>query len=176
MWETIFLDEQKEIQKECDKSSHEDEPPIVASLSIVHDPLQRDNRDGTAVLHCLASDKRLIVQQVPRDGNCLFHSVLCQLPEGLYSGNADWLKNDVADFLRQNLILPDGYDHYWSFIALPPVNQEHDPFDADAENRREEDDQIEQIQHPETRAEAGWQKYLRRLRDGAFGHCFHGPV
>ena len=154
---------------ELDDPSYQNVPPVDESGPILHDPVERDYRDGLAILHRLARDRGLVVKQVPRDGNCLFNAILCQLPEGMYNGNADQLRNDVADFLRENPTTPDDTIHYRNFVAPPPANQEHNAFNADMEMRTEEDDEIERIHDPDARAEAHWQKYLRRLRAGAWG-------
>ncbi len=89
----------------------------------------------------------------------MFQSIVCQLPEGKYNGHADQLRRDVADFLKDNPISPDGQTHYCSFLA-PAVNHEHNPFDADTEKLTEEDQEIESTTDNIERDEKRWQKYL----------------
>ena len=56
---------------------------------------------------------------------------------------------------------------YQDFISQPVVS--HDSYNADTEPPTAEDAYIDTIAHPELQVQLRWERYLTRLRDGAWG-------
>ena len=100
------------------------------------------------------------VHDVPGDGDCLFSSVAYQL-QGVGHVTKSSLRQMVADYLSEHA------DFYSAFVHQP-VNSS-DGMNADNEPVDEEDVYIESLSDPNVQHELRWQKYLRCLRQGAWG-------
>ena len=111
-------------------------------------------------LKTCATENNLSVHYVPGDGNCLFHSVLYQLDA--FSGTVDDLRQMVASFLDSHR------DFYVSFVPEPvepidPLNADNEPLDA-------EDLEIARVSDSVLRAQKVWERFIRRLKAGAWGN------
>ena len=114
-----------------------------------------------SVLESFAREHGLTVHEVPRDGNCLFSSVAYQLCNVGHDVNEKSLRQMVVRYLS------DHADVYSPSVHQPVHST--DEYNADIEPVDEEDAYIESITDPEVQQELRWQKYLRRLRQGAWG-------
>ena len=59
--------------------------------------------------------------------------------------------------------------HYRNFISTAIVGDDYNSLNADTEAPTEEDAHISAIEDEDTRAELQWIKYLKRLKEGAWG-------
>ena len=111
-------------------------------------------------LKTCATENNLSVHDVPGDGNCLFHAVLYQLDA--FSGTVDDdLRQMVASYLDSHR------DFYVSFVPEPvepidPLNADNEPLDADLE--------ISIVSDSVLRAQKVWERFIRRLKAGAWGN------
>ena len=113
-------------------------------------------------LRAFATDKNFSIHDVPRDGNCLFSAVLYQLEScGLFSSTVEHLRQLVASYLE------DHNDFYMNFMHDPELSE--DPYNADNEHPNAEDVYITSMPDPTIRSHLRWEKYLRRLRNDAWG-------
>ena len=101
------------------------------------------------------------MHDVPGDGDCLFSSVAYQLQRLGHNVNKSSLRQMVADYLSEHA------DFYSAFVHQP-VNS-NDGMNADNEPVDDEDVYLESLSDPVVQQELRWQKYLRRLRQGAWG-------
>ena len=102
-----------------------------------------------------------LVHDIPGDGDCLFSSVAYQLQRVGHNINKSSLRQMVADYLSEHA------DFYSAFVHQP-VNSSDD-MNADNEPIDDEDVYIESLYDPVVQHELRWQKYLRRMRKGAWG-------
>ena len=131
---------------------------VSSSLSIADDNFT----SASNILETLASTNGFTIHDVPYDGDCLFSTITYQLQSiGIYNGSKDELRKIVADHLDENSTF------YRNYTSQPLAS--HDPYNADTEAPTAEDAYIATIVDPELRAQLCWEKYLRRLRDGAWG-------
>ena len=111
------------------------------------------------VLEQVARENGFAIHNVPYDGDCLFSSIAYQL-EPITACNVDknTLRQMVVDHLKNNSNL------YKRFVSQP-----NDPYNADTEPPTAQDEQIETIADHELQVELRWEKYVQRLKDGAWG-------
>jgi len=105
-------------QPECMSEGSNDPEPMDTSTSNVCNPEPTNASSNTPsdpvshyanVLESFTRDHGLRVHNVPRDGNCLFTSVACQLPS---------VGNDVNESsLRQMVIDCHSYNCAWLYLA-----------------------------------------------------------
>ena len=111
-------------------------------------------------LEMCAAKNNFIIHDVPGDGNCLFHAVLYQL--GTFSGTVDDLRQMVASYLDCHR------DFYVNFVPQPVECS--DPQNADNEPLDMEDLEIARISDSVLRAQKVWERFITRLKAGAWGN------
>ena len=113
-------------------------------------------------LKALACRNNFSVHDVPYDGNCIFNAVSYQLQTtGECNIDSNELRQKVADHLEANAAL------YCDFLSQPVSSD--DGYNADTEPPTAEDEYINSVADPELQMKLRWEKYLRCLRQGAWG-------
>ena len=113
-------------------------------------------------LEALARDNSFTIHDVPYDGNCMFSAIAYQLQSsGICNIESHELRQMVVNYLEANSA------SYQDFISQPVVS--HYSYNADTESPTAEDAYIDTIAHPELHVQLRWERYLIRLRDGAWG-------
>ena len=132
--------------------------PPVASNSSFSDPVSY----YTNALKVFAKKEGFEIHDVPSDGNCLFNACVYQLQ---YLGrdvlSASSLRQAVCQYLSR-------YGDFYSDFVHQSVSSS-DGYNADNEPPDEEDAYIESITDPVVQQELRYQKYVRRLSEGAWG-------
>ena len=155
-------DEQMDTECESDTSG-------TANIAecVQNEPIECSNNGdefSTALqqLKLLAHQNSLTIHDVPYDGNCMFSAISYQLQKHDVS-NADSgkLRQKVADHLEANVAL------YCDFLRQPVSSE--DGYNADTEQPTAEDEYINSVSDPQLQTERRWQKYVRCLRQGAWG-------
>ena len=101
-------------------------------------------------MNTLARERGFAVQDVPRDGNCLFSAVCMQLENvGIQLGEIN-LRVELVEHLQTH-----PYTH-------------GSAFNADTEAPTEEDEFISSTEDPELQQQLRWLRYLGRLNVGAW--------
>ena len=117
--------------------------------------------DAMCKLETLAHQSGFLIHTVPADGNCMFAAVSHQLQiSGVKSVDSSELRETVANHLEANSAL------YWNAVSEPVVS--HDAYNADTEPPTA-DEYISSVADPQLRLQLEWEKYLSRLRNGAWG-------
>ena len=130
------------------------------AISTHSSPLPRTVATALSNLKTCATENNLIVHDVPGDGNCLFYAVLYQLDA--FSGTVDDLRQIVASYLDSHR------DFYVNFVPEPVESD--DPLNADNEPLDAEDLEIARVSDSVLRAQKVWEKFIRRLKAGAWGN------
>ena len=116
----------------------------------------------TDVLKVFASEHGYSIHDVPSDGNCLFSACAYQLQSiGHDVVDANSLRQAVCQYLSQ-------FGDFYSDFMHQSVGSS-DGNNADNEPLDEEDAYIESITDPVVQQELRYQKYVRRLSEGAWG-------
>ena len=103
-----------------------------------------------------------VIQYCPSDGNCLFSACAHQLQSlGHDVVDASSLRQAVCQYLSQF------GDYYSDFMHQSVASS--DGYNADNEPPDEDDAYIESITDPVVQQELRYQKYVRRLSEGAWG-------
>jgi hypothetical protein len=127
--------------------------------------LPTDNNAFTTafnVLETVARENGFAIHDVPYDGDCLFSSIAYQLePTAASSIDKSTLRQMAADYLENNSNL------YIGILSQSVAST--DAYNADTEPPDAQDAHIEKIIDHELQTELRWAKYLKRLRDGAWG-------
>ena len=133
-----------------------------------------DNEDvlSTAVhkLETIASQIGFTIHDVPYDGNCMFSAIAYQLNStGVCDVDSDGLRQTIAHYLEANKAQCD--------FVCQPVPQ-NDDYNADTEPPTQEDKYIDSIADPKLQTKLRWERYLRCLRNGAWGDhiCYAGNI
>ena len=114
-------------------------------------------------LKAVAKQNSFIIHDVPLDGNCMFSSISYQLQaNGVYSGDSIELRQKVANHLEVNAQL-------YSDFLCQPVASEEDSYNADTAQPTPEDEFISSVSDPQLQSELRWKKYVKCLRQGAWG-------
>ena len=109
-----------------------------------------------------AHQNSLTIHDVPYDGDCMFSAISYQLQKnGVCNADSNKLRQKVADHLEANAAL------YCDFLCQPVSSK--DGYDADTEQPTAEDEYINSVSDPQLQTELRWQKYVRCLRQGAWG-------
>ena len=145
----------------CDNSSHTN-----VAVDEESEPMEHDDSDefSTALcqLNVLAHQNNFAIHDVPYDGNCMFSAVLYQLQtSGVCNVDSSDLRQKVADHLEANAPL------YCGFLSQPVSSD--DSYNADTDQPTAEDEYINSVSDPQLQTELKWRKYLRCLRQGAWG-------
>ena len=135
------------------------DPPIASDSSVnSSDPVSY----YTNALKVFARKEGFEIHDVPSDGNCLFSACAYQLQ---YLGrdvvDASSLRQAVCQYLSR-------YGDFFSDFVHQSVSSS-DGYNADNEPPDEEDAYIESITDPVVQQELRYQKYVRRLSEGAWG-------
>ena len=110
----------------------------------------------------MASPNGFTIHNMPYDGDCMFSAILYQLNStGVCDFDSNTLRKAVVDYLQANQA------RYCDFVCQP-VHQ-HDDYNADTDPITKEDEFINSITDPQLQTELRWQKYLRCLKQGAWG-------
>ena len=90
----------------------------------------------------------------------MFSALSYQL-QSIGVSNSDELRQMVANYLESNAA------SYCNFVSQPVVS--HDAYNADTRAPDVEDEYINNIVDPQLQVRLRWEKYLRCLRNGAWG-------
>ena len=142
--------------------------PTVASPNPLNE-IARDCSDSddallTAVhkLETIAGQNGFTIHDVPYDGNCMFSAIAYQLNStSICDFDSNTLRQTVADYVGANRA------SYCDFVCHPVA--QNDDHNADTEPQTQEDEYIDSIADPELQIELRWQKYIRCLKQGAWG-------
>ena len=108
-------------------------------------------------LRALAHQNSFTIHNAPYDGNCMFSAISYQLQNtSVCNADSSELRQKVADHLEANAAL------YHDFLCQP-IPSEDDDCNADTEKY------INSVADPQLQTELRWQKYVRCLRQGAWG-------
>ena len=145
----------------CDNSSHTN-----VAVDEESDPMEHDNSDEFTTALCqlkvLAQQNNFAIHDVPYDGNCMFSAVSYQLQTtGVCNIDSSALREKVADHFEANAPL------YCGFLSQPVSSD--DSYNADTDQPTAEDEYINSVPDPQLQTELKWRKYLRCLRQGAWG-------
>ena len=114
------------------------------------------------MLRELAFQNGFVIHDVPYDGNCMFSAIFYQLQNsGVCNVDSNNLREMVASYLNANA------ESFCNFISEPVAS--HDTYNADTKLPTDEDMYISAITDPQLQTKLRWEKYLRRLRQGAWG-------
>ena len=155
-------DEQMDTECESDSSATSN-----VAVSVRNEPMEcSSNSDAfsTALqqLKSSAHQNSLTIHDVPYDGDCMFSAISYQLQKnGVCNADSNKLRQKVADHLEANAAL------YCDFLCQPVSSE--DVYNADTEQPTAEDEYINSVSHPQLQTELRWQKYVRCLRQGAWG-------
>ena len=110
----------------------------------------------------LALQNGFTIFDVPYDGNCMFSAISHQLQTSdVCDVDSSELRQMVASHMEANAAL------YRGFMCQPVATD--DEYNADTEPPTDEDEYINSVSDPELQTQLRWAKYLRRLRQGAWG-------
>ena len=110
-------------------------------------------------LEKVAKKRGFVVKDVTGDGHCMFAAVLRQMEfNGYQAQSIQQFRDSIAVFMEENS------DRYRSFVSINFSNEMND-----TEPATKEDFILEQIQDLEVRTEMLWQRFLRRLKQNAWG-------
>ena len=138
--------------------SHSANLPIYSDASFLNNAFKAA-RDK---LETIASQNSFTIHDVPSDGNCMFHAIAYQLnTRDICDVDSDLLRDMAVDQLRDNKEL------YCDFVCQP-VGQS-DSYNADNVPPTQEDMEIDSASDPQLQAELRWLKYLRDVKEGAWG-------
>lgn len=98
---------------------------------------------------------------MPGDADCLFHAIAYQLHSVGHDMNASTFRQIVTSYLSEHK------DEYNPFVHQPV--RSNDGCSADNESIDAEDEYSESLSDPVVQRELRWQKYVRRMREGAWG-------
>ena len=114
-------------------------------------------------LKALAHQNSFSIHNVPYDGDCTFSAISYQLhTNDVCSADSSELRQKVADHLEANAPL-------YSDFLCEPVPSEDGSYNADTAQPTPEDELINSVSDPQLQSELRWQKYVRCLRQGAWG-------
>ena len=113
-------------------------------------------------LETIASQNGFTIHEVPADGDCMFNAIVYQLNStGICDVDSQTLRQNVANYLRANKA------SYCDFVCQPV--EQSDGYNADTAAPTKEDIYIASISDPEIQTELRWQKYVQKLKEGAWG-------
>ena len=115
----------------------------------------------TSLLKVFVKEHGYTIHDVPSDGNCLFSAVAYQLQSIGYNVDESSLREEVCEYLSCR------GEFYSDFVHQAVAS--NDDYNADNEPLDEEDAYIESIADPVVQQELRYQKYVRRLSEGAWG-------
>ena len=141
------------MDTECDQPETESEP------------MECSGDELSLALHklkSLAFQNRFTIYDVPYDGNCMFSAISHQLQTSdVCNVDSSELRQMVASHMEANAAL------YRGFVCQPVAT--NSKYNADTEPPTDEDEYINSVSDPELQTQLRWAKYLRRLRQDAWG-------
>jgi hypothetical protein len=165
------LVEQDDESMDTECEQHESNIPANVAVTVESEPMEcssiSDDSDEFSValqqLKALACQNCFTIHDVPYDGHCMFSAVSYQLQTtGVCNADSNQLRQMVADHLEANAAL------YHDFLCQP-IPSEDDDYNADTAQPTAEDEYIDSVADPHLQTELRWQKYVRCLRQGAWG-------
>ena len=112
-------------------------------------------------LDILAKSKLQIrIDDVPGDGNCLYHAFLRNKNIHNLPDDPQDLRRQLVKFLESNPVTPDG-TLYKDFLCLPR--------DIDHGDLDPEDMAIERVENVESQKELRWQRFLKKVQGKEWG-------
>ena len=160
----------EDMTAECEQPDSDgyDSPANIA-VSVESEPMECSSKHDSDEFSIAMRQLELLVQQnnfsihdVLYDGNCMFSAVSYQLEtSGVCTVDSNELRQKVADHLESNAAL------YRDFLSQPISSD--DSYNADTEQPTAEDEYINSVADPQVQTELRWHKYLRYLRQGAWG-------
>ena len=157
--------ESKQLSKLVDTSGSNKGDPMDRLGSPSSNTSNSDLSDSVThyshVLQVYARNHGLTVHDVLRDGDCLFSSVAYHLQNVGHNVDASTLRQMVVTYLS------DQSEFYSQYI--PEAVASNNAYNADNEAPNAEDGLIQSVVDPVEQTQLLWQKYLRRLRQGAWG-------
>ena len=113
-------------------------------------------------LKSLALQNGFAIYDVRYDGNCMFSAISHQLQTSdVCDVDSSELRQMVASHMEANAPL------YCGFVCQPVAT--NSKYNADTEPPTDEDEYINSVSDPELQTQLRWTKYLRRLRQVAWG-------
>ena len=129
------------------------------------EPMECSGDELSLALHKLkklAFQSGFTIFDIPYDGNCMFSAISHQLQtSNVCSIDSSELRQMVASHMEANAVL------YCGFMCQPVAT--NSKYNADTEPPTAEDEYINSVADPELQTQLRWDKYLRRLRQGAWG-------
>ena len=129
------------------------------------EPMECSSDELSLALHKLkklAFQNGFTIFDVPYDANCMFSAISHQLQTSdVCSIDSSELRQMVASHMEANAAL------YRGFVCQPVAT--NSKYNADTEPPTDEDEYINSVSDPELQTQLRWDKYLRRLRQGAWG-------
>ena len=129
------------------------------------EPMECSSDELSLALHnlkSLAFQNGFTIFDIPYDGNCMFSAISHQLQASdVCNVDSIELRQMVASRMEANAAL------YCGFV-FQPVTTDNE-YNADTEPPTDEDEYINSVADPEFQTQLRWAKYLRRLRQGAWG-------
>ena len=117
-------------------------------------------------MNSLARERGFTVQDVSRDGNCLFSAEGVQLENlGIQIGDRN-LRAELVEHL-QSTPYTHGSSHLRDYVSAPMIVD--DPLNADTEAPTRQDEVISSVKDLDLRQQLRWLQYLERLNAGARG-------
>ena len=148
----ICLVEQNDetMDTECDQPETESEP------------MECSGDELSLALQKLKSLAFFTIYDVPYDGNCMFSAISHQLQTSdVCDVESSELRQLVASHMEANAAL------YHGFVCQPVAT--NSKYNADTEPPTDEDEYINSVADPKLQNQLRWAKYLRHLRQGAWG-------
>ena len=166
-----FLVEQEDENMDTECEQHESNGPANVAVNVESEPMEcSSSSDGSnefaralQQLKTLASQNSFTIHDVLYDGDCMFSAVSNQLQNaGVCNADSSELRQKVADHLEANAAL------YRDFLCQLIPSEDGD-YNADTAQPTAEDEYIDSVTDPHLQTELRWQKYVRCLRQGAWG-------
>ena len=129
------------------------------------EPMECSSDELSLALHKLkkmAFQNGFTIYDVPYDGNCMFSAISHQLQTSdVCNVDSSELRQMVASHMEANAAL------YRGFVCQPVAT--NSKYNADTEPPTDEDEYINSVSDPELQTQLRWAKYLRLLRQNAWG-------
>ena len=166
-----FLVEQEDENMDTECEQHESNGPANVAVNVESEPMEcSSSSDGSdefaralQQLKTLARQNSFTIHDVLYDGDCMFSAVSYQLQNaGVCNADSSEFRQKVADHLEANAAL------YHDFLCQLIPSEDGD-YNADTAQPTAEDGYIDSVADPHLQTELRWQKYVRCLRQGAWG-------
>ena len=131
------------------------------NLPSIQPSLGNSISSAKSTLERVASSNGFVVHDVQYNGDCLFSAVSYQLePTGECAISSE-LRRLVADHLENNCGV------YCDFVSEPVASD--NSYNADTEAPSDDDAYIAAVADPQLQIRLRWERYVQRLRNGAWG-------